>query len=409
MALPGVSVEWRLAKAPHVLSGNPSADLVGSHRERLRLLAQTFNGRMHMHMATNSETIITLGFEGGSVDLRRKPSTDGTWEYAVSRNESAMADLLSEEDEDLIPMLVSEPKHWVPSFDEGMRLLEPYHWQRCTPYQIHPEYRNHVWDHVVADRHSFRSMDRWARACGVSYRPDLVTLADWILASRSTVVLTGAGISVASGLPDFRSPGGWWRNIDPTTVATVVALHQDYDTFHAFYSHRIRALEGLIPNPSHEILAKWEGQGLISAIATQNVDGFHQMAGATTVYELHGSIKSVRCSSCNQPATVEAFLSKTPCAHCAGDLRPNVTLFDESLPQDAWENAMKAISVSELVLVIGSSLNVYPANRLPRMTNGLSAAINLEETAMDSGFNLVIHGKAEDVLPEIDQWVQSSR
>ncbi|MCL6601002.1 MAG: NAD-dependent deacylase [Alicyclobacillus macrosporangiidus] len=228
------------------------------------------------------------------------------------------------------------------------------------------------------------------------------TLADWIQAASSTVVLTGAGISTESGVPDFRSKSGWWRNVDPATVATADALQHNYPLFHAFYRARIEALKGLSPNVGHQILAKWEAAGRVDAIATQNVDGFHQMAGSRRVYELHGSIRSARCSNCGASASVEDFVAQRSCPHCGGRLRPNVVLFDETLPQDAWQGALEAIARADLVLVVGTSLNVSPANTLPALTRGKTAVINLEPTRMDEAFDLVIHGKAGEVLAAVD-------
>jgi NAD-dependent deacetylase len=230
----------------------------------------------------------------------------------------------------------------------------------------------------------------------------IATLAKWLTDSSRTVVLTGAGMSTESGVPDFRSQFGWWRQIDPTTVATVEALRDNYPLFHQFYAHRVRMLEGLGPHEGHRILADWERRGLVHAIATQNVDGFHQVAGSKQVYELHGSIRSFRCAACGQSATRELFLAGESCTECGGRLRPNVVLFDEWLPEDAWRKAVDAMTEARLVLVIGTSLNVYPANQLPSLTKGHTVVINLESTPMEEQFDLVIHGKAGDVLKRLE-------
>jgi NAD-dependent deacetylase len=228
-------------------------------------------------------------------------------------------------------------------------------------------------------------------------------LRNWLAESSFTVVLTGAGMSTESGIPDFRSRSGWWRNIDPTTVATVDALRHQYELFHAFYSARVKALEGIEPHQGHRILAKWEDQGLIRSVATQNVDGLHHMAGSHKVYELHGSILTFRCADCRCPATQQAFLEKEGCKQCGGHLRPNVVLFDEMLPMDALMRAEADIRRAELVIVIGSSLNVYPAAHLPSLTNGKTALINMEPTRLDAQFDLAIYGKAGEVLREMDE------
>lgn len=116
-------------------------------------------------------------------------------------------------------------------------------------------------------------------------------LAEWISNSSTTVVLTGAGMSTESGIPDFRSQSGWWNKIDPRTVATVDALENNYSLFHEFYSYRIKSLEKYSPHEGYQILAQWESRGLLECIATQNVDGFHQHAGNQKVNDYMAQLK----------------------------------------------------------------------------------------------------------------------
>ncbi len=227
-------------------------------------------------------------------------------------------------------------------------------------------------------------------------------LAGWIRDSKSTVVLTGAGMSTESGLPDFRSESGWWKNYDPTTLATVDAMKSNYPLFHEFYSVRFKALEECKPHKGHLILADWERKGLVFSIATQNVDGFHNAAGNERVHELHGSLRDVRCSGCDRPDTIEAFLGGRGCKHCDNKLRPGVVLFGEMLPQDAWNSAIGDINEAELVLVIGTSLKVYPVNQLPSMTEGRTAYINYAMERESGGFDIAIQGKAGEVLERLD-------
>lgn len=227
-------------------------------------------------------------------------------------------------------------------------------------------------------------------------------LALWMEESKQTVVLTGAGISTESGVPDFRSASGWWQSINPSTIATADAVQENYLLFRDFYSHRIFSLQDLHPNQGHRILADWETRGVISAIVTQNVDGFHQSAGSKTVYELHGSIHHCYCNSCRAETDIAKFLTGQSCTYCGGPLRPGVVLFDEPLPEETWNQASQAISAADLVLVIGTSLSVYPANRLPSLTKGKTAVINAEQTEMDHQFDLVLYGRAGDCLREID-------
>ncbi len=230
-------------------------------------------------------------------------------------------------------------------------------------------------------------------------------LATWIKQSQRTVVLTGAGMSTESGLPDFRSKSGWWKNIDPTTVASVEALESNYELFHEFYKTRLKNLQDCQPHEGHVILAGWEAKGWVHAVATQNVDGFHQRAGSQRVYELHGSIRSARCHRCSTKAKIESFISREACERCGGKLRPNVVLFGEALPEEAWDQSLSAIRTADLVLVIGTSLQVYPVNQLPRMTKGKIAIINMEPTDQDEQFDLAIYNKAGQALKLVNQFL----
>lgn len=231
-------------------------------------------------------------------------------------------------------------------------------------------------------------------------------LVEWLRQSAKTVVLTGAGMSTESGVPDFRSKSGWWRNIDPSTVANTEALENDYELFHAFYCARLGALEGCKLHEGHRILADWESRGLIDRVATQNVDGFHKIAGNKKVDELHGRIHAVRCQKCHHEATVEAFLTKQSCASCGGKLRPGIVLFGEMLPEDAWNNAMHAIKTADVVIVIGTSLQVYPVNQLPKMTRGKLVYINREVDGFEQDFDLIFEGSAKETLKQIDATLQ---
>lgn len=225
---------------------------------------------------------------------------------------------------------------------------------------------------------------------------DLQRLAQWMRDAKSVVVLTGAGMSTESGLPDFRSKGGWWRGIDPTTVATLDAFYDDYELFQAFYKMRIEALSQVRPHEGHVALAMLQQTGFIQTIATQNVDNLHTVAGATDVLELHGNLREIRCQSCDKANTVQAFTTKQLC-HCGGKLRPGVVLFGEMLPERAWQGALAAIEQADVVLVIGTSLQVSPVNQLPRLTRGKKVFINLQASSNEL-FDLVIEGSAKQTL-----------
>nr|WP_275984019.1 NAD-dependent deacylase [Paenibacillus hamazuiensis] len=244
------------------------------------------------------------------------------------------------------------------------------------------------------------SQERWHDAC-FSENP-FYTAACWIKEAKRAVILTGAGCSVDAGVPDFRSQHGWWRQIDPTMVATVEALQRDYELFHAFYTHRLESLKGVRPHAGHDVISAWERKGLLQLLATQNVDGLHQMAGNQLVEELHGSIRSIRCAKCSKASTVEAFMEQAAC-ECGGRLRPGVVLFGETLPEKAWGRTLHAIQAADLVIVIGTSLQVYPVNQLPGLTMGKKVLINLEKTGFENEFDLYIRGRALKVLPNINQ------
>ncbi|MCF6136344.1 SIR2 family NAD-dependent protein deacylase [Pseudalkalibacillus berkeleyi] len=230
-------------------------------------------------------------------------------------------------------------------------------------------------------------------------------LGEWILESTHTVVFTGAGMSTESGIPDFRSKEGWWNKIDPMTVSTIDALENEYDLFQAFYSLRLGDLKTCRPHKGHTILADLEQQKLISAVITQNVDGFHQNAGNENVYELHGSLRSIFCSKCGHASNEDAFVHTKPCIKCKGHLRPDIILFGELLPQEVWGDAMKEIEQSDLVIVIGSSLQVAPANELPFLTSGRKVVINNESTLLHNQFDLQIEGNAGDILQNVHKYI----
>jgi len=226
--------------------------------------------------------------------------------------------------------------------------------------------------------------------------------ASLIKEARRMVLISGAGLSVDAGVKDFRSSSGWWRNIDPRTVATVEALESHYDLFHEFYRMRIEQLHHVVPHQGHRILAEWEKREMLASIGTQNVDRLHQAAGSRNVHELHGTIRTFRCHACGKPHEEAAFLQKERCA-CGGRLRPNVVLFGETLPPDAWNHTLDAIREADLVLVIGTSLQVAPVNQLPFLTRAARIFINAEETGYEGQFDIFLKGRALDVLVAIEE------
>ncbi|MDR3322049.1 MAG: NAD-dependent deacylase [Synergistaceae bacterium] len=220
-----------------------------------------------------------------------------------------------------------------------------------------------------------------------------------------TVIFTGAGMSTDSGLPDFRSKDGLWKNVDPMELATASAMRDDYDTFHGFYSHRFEQMRDAHPNAGHRILADWEARGIVDCIITQNIDGLHAAAGSEKIFELHGSVGKVRCMECGVPATQEEFIARTPCGICGGKLRPGVVLFGEGLPEAAMDLSWAASEEAGVFLVLGSSLNVSPANQFPviaRRAGALVAICNRDATHMDSIAYYRTHEGISYFLAELD-------
>ena len=355
------------------------------------------------------EVIVELGAEGGTIRLLGQQGDDGRWTYKSSTNEIFSLD---ENDEGFIENKKSHKEvrvlkptirnvGEVSTWEGAKAILKSFPIEHLGPISVHHEFGDRLWELIKELNVDQNKRNRWATLC---FSKEVVTLSEMIRNSSHVVVLTGAGMSVESGVPDFRSRSGWWRNIDPLTVATVEALESTYDLFHEFYSVRIKRLESILPHEGHEILAKWEKLRFVQRVSTQNVDGLHFAAGSTKVDQLHGSIRTYRCNSCGIEASREQFLNKESCLKCGGKLRPNVVLFGEMLPEQDWNNALTNIQQADVVVVIGTSLQVYPVSQLPSMTNGKKVYINKEVAGgFDQLFDLVIEGSARETLMNVDQ------
>lgn len=226
--------------------------------------------------------------------------------------------------------------------------------------------------------------------------------------SKHTVILTGAGMSTESGLPDFRSAkDGLWNKEDPAKLASIDALNRNVEKFFQFYRHRVLGLQDCKPHVGHHILAKWEKEGMIQKIITQNVDGFHTEAGNNHVAELHGTLRKVHCQTCGIQYSNEAYLKEHYYCKCGGKLRPSVVLFGEMLPEEALLEAHIESEKADLFIVLGSSLSVTPANQFPLIAkqNGATLIIvNMEPTELDPFADEVIHNqKIGDLLKELDE------
>jgi NAD-dependent deacetylase len=228
-------------------------------------------------------------------------------------------------------------------------------------------------------------------------------LASLIRERQPCVVLTGAGISTESGIPDFRSSTGIWADVDPFEVASIEAFHRDPERVWDFYQARIHVLLEAEPNRVHRALAELERRDLVEAVITQNIDLLHARAGSDEIVEVHGSIATATCLRCGHVEGLHAVLEQLTqraapaCPECGSVLKPGVVMFGELLPAAAMERAFALARSAELMLVIGSSLEVWPVAGLPLEARAL-AIVNRGPTSLDEHAALKIDGGAGDVL-----------
>lgn len=233
-------------------------------------------------------------------------------------------------------------------------------------------------------------------------------LAELIEGAGSVVALTGAGISVPSGIPDFRSPGeGVWERVDPMEVATIHAFHRDPRRFWEFYRPRFQTLEDKRPNDAHVALAELEARGMLDGVVTQNVDRLHRAAGTRNLIEVHGSIETSSCTSCGASWSLdqvrELFDEEgiATCACCCGKVKPDVVLFGELLPSEAMDRARALAEGADLMICIGSSLEIHPVAGLPELTlaaGGRLAIITKGPTPYDGDATVRMGGDVADDL-----------
>jgi NAD-dependent deacetylase len=233
-----------------------------------------------------------------------------------------------------------------------------------------------------------------------------VALAELIRARQPCVVLTGAGVSTESGIPDFRSDTGIWAEVDPFEVASMSAFRREPNRVWSFYRERIGLLRDAEPNAAHLAIAELERRGLVEAVITQNIDTLHTRAGSRDVVEVHGSIRSARCLGClwTEPAdAVLAQLEAAPapsCPQCGEILKPGVVLFGELLPAAELERATQLARSARLVLVVGSSLEVWPVAGLPLEAQAF-AIVNRGRTALDDRAVLRVDAGAGETLSAV--------
>ena len=240
---------------------------------------------------------------------------------------------------------------------------------------------------------------------------DIERAAAILSAAGSAVALTGAGVSAESGIATFRGEGGLWTKYDPVKVSSIDSFLADPAAYWRVSKERGRAALAARPNAGHYALAAMEAAGRLAAVVTQNTDGLHQDSGSRRVVELHGSGRSVQCLECGRreprSEVQERLEVEMPprCTSCGGTLlKPTVVLFGEPMPRDAIEEAFALASRADAMLVVGSSLVVYPAAEVPLVAVQSGArmiVVNAEPTPFDELAEVVIHGRSGEVLPRI--------
>jgi NAD-dependent deacetylase len=229
-------------------------------------------------------------------------------------------------------------------------------------------------------------------------------LAALVRENQPCVVLTGAGVSTESGIPDFRSPTGIWAQYDPMEYATISAFRRDPEKVWDFYAKRLDVLSAAEPNAAHRALARLERDGWVRAVITQNIDRLHERAGSQDVIEVHGSVRTSSCLDCGERVPFDEVVARLPvpaCATCGAVLKPDVVMFGELLPVEAIDRATELAREAALMLVVGSSLEVWPVAGLPQETlaaGGRLAIVNRDPTPYDDDAALVARESAGEVL-----------
>jgi len=230
------------------------------------------------------------------------------------------------------------------------------------------------------------------------------TVAQKLKGSKKIVFVTGAGISQESGIPTFRGKDGYWRRYDPMKLASIDAFYDDPKLVWEWYEDRRKNILSVKPNEGHFAISQMEEFKDI-VVLTQNIDGLHQRSGSTNVLELHGSIIRIKCTVCDFTDNItENFESLPPKCKCGSMLRPDVVWFGEPLSQNIWQSAIKEASICDVMIIVGTSLVVSPANTLPvyaKQNGAILIEVNPEKTVMSNDMTLSIQATSVGVLPKM--------
>lgn len=235
---------------------------------------------------------------------------------------------------------------------------------------------------------------------------EIEKLREIVKSSSRIVFFGGAGVSTESGIPDFRSADGLYNqhyDYPPEEILSHTFFMRDPEEFYRFYRDKMLCLTAK-PNKAHLTLAKWEQEGILRSVVTQNIDGLHQAAGSKRVHELHGSVLRNRCMSCGKSYGVEKIVESdgVPRCDCGGIIKPDVVLYEEPLPEDTVMQALDDIRRADTLIVAGTSLTVYPAASYVRYFGGSHMVlINRDSTPYDHMADLVIHDKVGEVLSQV--------
>lgn len=236
-------------------------------------------------------------------------------------------------------------------------------------------------------------------------------LAQTLKHAKYTVVLTGAGVSTESGIPDFRSSRGLWRNMDAVRLLSLETLYYQPEVFYTKGLELLGTMRGKKPNAAHKTLAWLEQRTLVDTVITQNIDGLHNESGSNRVLEIHGNLRTSSCRDCRRETPFE-FLADAvkegivpPKCRCGGIVRPNVVFFGDPMPP-CFDEAVQVAQKADFMLVVGSSLQVAPVAHLPSLAKQL-AIINLEPTPYDGEASIVIHDRAGTVLTRLLEYIKA--
>ena len=242
------------------------------------------------------------------------------------------------------------------------------------------------------------------------YEQEIRRLREIVEDSKNIVFFGGAGVSTESGIPDFRSEDGLYRqkySYPPEQIISHTFFVRHPEIFFEFYKDKMMALDAK-PNAAHIKLAQWEQEGRLTAVITQNIDGLHQAAGSKTVLELHGSIHRNHCLSCGKAYSAQDIVGSRgiPRCSCGGIIKPDVVLYEEPLDQKTIEGAIQAISEADTLIVAGTSLTVYPAASFVDFFRGKNLVlINRDPTPLDKKCTLVLHEKVGEVFAALSSYL----